>query len=153
MRGRKGGEADMVVCSAWPTIEPSARTLARTRALLAHPWWTSVRALRKHRGREAGSEREWREWGNALVVLRLAKREREQQGGAKGVDTQWFGGGVTLAWSPRAWPRVVLWSKSTNRWRAVKWTVWSPNLGLVHAKSGHGPITRFSHLMMLSKFH
>jgi hypothetical protein len=100
-----------------------------------------------HTPRARGSEREG--MGNALVLLGLAKCEREQQGGAEGMDVWRFGGGAMLAWSPHAWPRVVLWSKNVNRWWAVKWTVWSPNLGLLRAKSRHGLITRIAHLLML----
>jgi hypothetical protein len=50
------------------------------------------------RGREAVSEREW---GNALALLGLANREREQQGGAEGMDAWRFGGVRARAWLPR----------------------------------------------------
>jgi hypothetical protein len=46
--------------------------------------------------------------GECSGAARLAKRGREQQGGVEGMDARQFGGGATLAWSPRTWPRVVL---------------------------------------------
>jgi hypothetical protein len=68
-RGRKGGEADTVVCSAWPTTEPSVRTAAWTRALLAVVMATAAAFARgeakRSQGRGRGGERRS---GDALAV-------------------------------------------------------------------------------------
>jgi hypothetical protein len=52
-----------------------------------------------------------------------------------------------------SWPRVVLWCKNANRWRAVKWTVWSSNLGLIWADLGLGPKTKVEAHTMLYIFY
>jgi hypothetical protein len=98
------------------------RTLVRTRSLIARPWRTSVRVLCMHRGREAVSEREW---GNALVLLRLARHEREQQGGAEGMDTQRFGGDAARAWPPRHGARVGCLGIMPNTCRVTTWAGWT----------------------------
>jgi hypothetical protein len=50
-------------------------------------------------------------------------------------------------------PRVLLWCKNANRWRAVKWTVWSSNLGLIWADLGLGPKTKVEAHTMLYIFY
>jgi hypothetical protein len=52
-----------------------------------------------------------------------------------------------------SWPRVVLWCKNANRWRAVKWTIWSSNLGLIWADLGLGPKTKVEAHEQLYTFH
>jgi hypothetical protein len=64
-----------------------------------YPWRT--RALRDSAVRKRMARESERLWGNALALLGLANREREQQGGAEGMDARRFGGVCARAWLPR----------------------------------------------------
>jgi hypothetical protein len=134
MSTREGGrEARRTRWCALLGLRPShqrERLCGHELCSLVHGGRTSVRALRKHRGREAGSEREW---GNALVLLGLAKRER-------GEDARQRSGGTARAQSPR---EVVHCDIQLNRWQAMEWPTWDTVLGWLRADLDFGLLTKF----------
>jgi hypothetical protein len=123
-RERKGGKAGTVASSTWPTTEPLARTLVRTRALLARPWWTPIRALCMHRGREAVCEvREGLRRAGGCFSSRWAAGNGTRTATARGTHAAaskaHVGHVPGRVFTPQAFPRIRGGCQSGHRFWAI----------------------------------
>ena len=130
------GEADAVVCLAWPATEYNSKNDSVAASSGARPWWPRE-GTRREAIRRAGSG-EVSHPGAPLLGVRRRARGREQ--------------GRAHAWLPRSRTRIAHRGNSTNRWRAPKWGKWDAVLGRLGSELVRGPKMKFGLHLMLSNF-
>ena len=130
------GEADAVVCLAWPATEYNSKNDSVAASSGARPWWPREGTRRE--ARRAGSG-EASLPGVPLLGVRRRARGREQ--------------GTRQQRRRAASMRGDHVGKRSNRWRAPVWLWWSAGLGQLRADLVHGPKTKFSVLGPLYIFH
>ena len=131
------GEADAVVCLAWPTTENIRENDSMAVSSGARPWQPREGTRREARRRAGSGEASLP--GVPLLGVRRRARGREQ--------------GTRQQRRRAASMRGDHVGKRSNRWRAPVWLWWSAGLGQLRADLVHGPKTKFSVLGPLYIFH
>ena len=131
------GEADAVVCLAWPATEYISENDSVAASSGARPWRPREGTRREARRRAGSGEASLP--GVPLLGVRRRARGREQ--------------GTRQQRRRAASMRGDHVGKRSNRWRAPVWLWWSAGLGQLRADLVHGPKTKFSVLGPLYIFH
>ena len=131
------GEADAVVCLAWPATEYISENDSVAASSGARPWWPREGTRREARRRAGSGEASLP--GVPLLGVRRRARGREQ--------------GTRQQRRRAASMRDDHVGKRSNRWWAPVWTRWGADLGRFRAESNLRPKMKFDHLGLLYIFH